>query len=589
MRATTSRPTKFHARLSLMAAAAMGLAAANSSAWAQPAETFVQGRILVMPRAGLPDAALDKILREQGGGKARRIGRSELRIIDLPRGGERAMVEKLSRHPHVKFAEVDQLIPPNMVPNDPYLGSAWHLGMIGALDAWDTSMGAGVTVAILDTGVDGTHPDLSARVVPGWNWFDNNADTRDVYGHGTLVAGAAAASGNNGIGAAGLAIQARIMPIRVSDLNGYASWGALSQGLIWAADNGARVANISYVVANSASTISAANYMKGKGGLVFTSAGNYGTDAGIAPTTSMVPVSATNSSDVRTSWSSFGNFVAMTAPGENIYTTVRGGGYGGANGTSFSSPVTAGVAALVMAANPRLTATEVENLLFRHAVDLGAAGRDPLYGHGRVDAAASVRAAATAVSTVDTTPPSISILAPLGSATVSGLAVVDVDARDNVGVVRVELRVNNTLVATDTATPFGFSWDTSAAGNGSNTLTATVYDAAGNVATSSAVSVTVSNAVPVDTTPPAVTISNPANGSTVSGTVQIRVSASDNAGAAGLTQRLYINDQQVAMATGGSLSYAWNTRKVRGSSFTIKAVVVDAAQNQATSSVQVAR
>jgi subtilisin family serine protease len=359
--------------------------------------------------------------------------------------------------------------------------------------------------------------------------------------------------------------------------------------LIWAADNGARVANISYVVANSASTISAANYMKSKGGLVFTSAGNYGTDAGIAPTSSMIPVSATNAGDFRTSWSSFGNFVALSAPGENIYTTIRGGSYGAANGTSFSSPITAGVAALMMAANPRLSAAEIENLMFLNAVDLGAAGRDPLFGHGRVNAAASVRAATTSVSTVDTTPPSVALLAPLGSASVSGLVLVDVDARDNVAVTRVELRVNNTLVATDTATPFGFSWDTSGVANGARNLTATAYDAAGNVATSAAVTVNVSNAVPVDMTPPTVSIGNPGNGTQVSGTVQIRVSASDNAGAALLTQRLFINGQQVAMGTGGSLSFSWNTRKVRGSNFTIKAVVVDAAQNQAEQSVQVTK
>lgn len=584
------RPLHSLVRLSVVSAAAMAFAAGSGSAWAQqPAAGFVKGRILVMPRAGMSDAGLAKVLRDNGASQGRKLGRSDLHIVDVPMGGERSVVERLARHPHIKFAELDQLVPPSLVTNDPYLGSAWHLSRVGAMEAWDTTMGSGVTVAILDTGVDATHPDLSSRIVPGWNWFDNNADTRDVYGHGTLVAGAAAAAGNNGIGVAGLAGQARIMPIRVSDLNGYASWGALSQALVWAADNGARVANISYVVANSASTISAANYMKSKGGLVFTSAGNYGTDAGIAPTSSMIPVSATNSSDVKAGWSSYGNFVAISAPGEGVYTTVSGGGYGAANGTSFSSPVTAGVAALVMAANPRLSAAEVENVLYSNAVDLGAAGRDPLYGHGRVDAAASVRAAVIAANNVDTTPPSVAILAPLGSSTVSGQVVVDVDARDNVGVVRVELRVNNTLVATDTATPFGFSWNTVAAANGMNGLTATAYDAAGNVASSAAVAVNVSNNVPVDSTPPEVSIVDPVNGSQVSGTVQIKVNASDNAGAAGLKQWLYINEQQVATGTGGSLSYAWNTRKVKGSSFTIKAVVEDAARNQTTRSVQVVK
>jgi thermitase len=535
----------------------------------------------------LPDAALARILKENGGGKARRIGKSELRIVDLPAGREKAMVERLARHPHVKFAELDQLVPPNLAVNDPYFGSAWHLAKIGAPAAWDVGSGAGVTVAILDTGVDASHPDLANRMVAGWNWFDNNSDTRDVYGHGTLVAGAAAASSNNSIGVAGLAGQARIMPIRVSDLSGYASWSALSQGLIWAADRGARVANISYVVANSASTISAANYMKSKGGLVLTSAGNYGTDANITPTTSMIPVSATGAGDTKASWSSFGGFVAISAPGEGIYTTIKGGGYGAANGTSFSSPVTAGVVALMMSANPTLPAADVEKLLFSTAVDLGATGRDVYYGHGRVNAAAAVAAAVQAQPTGDKVAPAASITAPLGSSTVGGLVAVNVTASDNVGVTRVELRANNALVATDTSSPFGFSWDSATTPNGMNNLTAVAYDAAGNATTSSAVAVNVSNSI--GTAPPTVAITNPTGGAKVSGTVAVRVTASDDAGPAALKQALYINDRLVAQATGGALSYSWNTRKASGSSFVIKAVVTDAAMNSTTQSVQVTK
>ncbi len=304
------------AALSLAAALACGGAAAQGNS--PGSESFAAGRILVMPRAGMPEAALAAILKENGGGKARRVGKSELRIVDLPPGLEKQSVEKLARHPHIEFAELDQLVAPNLVTNDPYLGSQWHLPKIRATTAWDNAQGSGVTIAILDTGVDAAHPDLSSRMVPGWNWFDNNSNTADVYGHGTQVAGAAAAAANNAVGVAGVAGQSRIMPIRVSDLQGYASWSALTQGITWAADHGARVVNISYVVANSAAVISAANYMKSKGGLVVTSAGNYGTDANITPTASMIPVSATDSNDAKTSWSSYGSFVAMAAPGAGI-------------------------------------------------------------------------------------------------------------------------------------------------------------------------------------------------------------------------------------------------------------------------------
>jgi hypothetical protein len=426
-------------------------------------------------------------------------------------------------------------------------------------------------------------------MVPGWNWFDNNSNTADVYGHGTQVAGAAAAAANNAVGVAGVAGQSRIMPIRVSDLQGYASWSALTQGITWAADHGARVVNISYVVANSAAVISAANYMKSKGGLVVTSAGNYGTDANITPTASMIPVSATDSNDAKTSWSSYGSFVAMAAPGAGIYSTTRGGGYAPVSGTSFSSPITAGAIAVIMSANPKLTSAEVENVLYSTAVDLGSAGRDNVFGYGRVDVDAAVNAASAVVSTVDATLPKASIAAPLGSATVSGLVPVNVSASDNVGVTKVELRANGALVGTDTSSPFTFSWDSTKVANGMASLVATAYDAAGNAGNSATVAVNVANDVIADTTPPSVRIANPGNGTKVSGTVGISATASDNLGAGAVRQTLLINGRSVASTTGGSLSYSWNTRKIAAGSYTIQAVATDAAGNSATTSVSVTR
>lgn len=585
------KPIGRHAQAALSLAAALACAgtAAQGQGSSPGTESFAPGRILVMPRAGMPEAALGKVLKENGGGKARRVGKSELHIVDLPPGLEKQTVEKLARHPHIKFAELDRLIPPNLVTNDPYLGSQWHLPKIRATTAWDTAQGSGVTIAILDTGVDAGHPDLSARMVPGWNWFDNNSDTADVYGHGTKVAGAAAAAANNTIGVAGVAGQSRIMPIRVSDLQGYASWSALTQGITWAADHGARVVNISYVVANSAAVISAANYMKSKGGLVVTSAGNYGTDASITPTTSMIPVSATDSTDAKTSWSSYGAFVAMSAPGAGIYSTTRGGGYASVSGTSFSSPITAGAIAVIMSANPNLTSAEVEQVLYSTALDLGAAGRDNLFGYGRVDLDAAVNAASALLPTADVTAPVASISAPLGSATVSGLVPVNVNASDDVGVTKVELRTDGDLIATDTSSPFAFSWDSTKTANGMANLVATAYDAAGNAGRSATVAVNVANNNIADTTPPSVAISNPRNGAKVSGTLSISSTASDNSGASAIRQDLFINGRRVASTTGGSLTYRWNTRKIPAGSYSIQAMATDAAGNSATTTVSVTR
>src|SRR5690606_11975288 len=112
--------------------------------------------------------------------------------------------------------------------------------------AWDYTTGQGVTIAILDSGVDPAHPDLKDSLVPGYNAFDNNTDTRDVYGHGTKVAGAAAMAGNNLVGGTGVAFKSWIMPIRVTDTAGYGYVSTMANGIVWAADKGARVANLSF-------------------------------------------------------------------------------------------------------------------------------------------------------------------------------------------------------------------------------------------------------------------------------------------------------------------------------------------------------
>jgi subtilisin family serine protease len=428
-------------------------------------------------------------------------------------------------------------------------------------------------------------------MVAGWNFYDNNADTSDVFGHGTMVAGTAAATMANGAGVAGIAGRARIMPIRITDSAGSGYFSAAASGLTFAADNGARVANMSFSgMQRSSAVISAAQYFRSKGGVVTVSAGNTGTEVtDIAASDAMLAVSATDGADNKTSWSSWGTYVDVSAPGAGIYTTVRGGSYSAVNGTSFAAPLTAGVVALIMAAKPALTGAQVESLLLSTAVDLGATGKDTLFGTGRVDAHAAVLAAVNRVAPApDTEPPAIAISRPLGSTTVAGQTAVDVTATDNVAVTQVELWVNGARVAVDTAAPFAFSWDTTRSANGMVSLVAVARDAAGNAASSSATSVNVANAA-ADTVAPTVAISNPVNGSRVSGNVSIQVEAADASGSAGLTQTLFINNKQVAKTTGATLHYSWNTRKVAPGSHVIEAVARDASGNQTSASVQVVR
>lgn len=482
--------------LSLSSVIVAGFASYSAPATAAPPESFAQGRILVEPRAGLAIDDMSKLMKQSGGNQSRKLGQSNIHVLEVSKGSERAMVNKLKNNPHFKFAELDQMVPIAATANDPYLGSEWHISKIAANTAWDTSQGAGVTIAILDSGIYSAHADLAGNIVAGYNSYDNNTNTADVCGHGTKVAGSAAAVTNNALGVAGVAGKAKIMPIRIAFVSSgscYAYFSTMASGLTWAADHGARIANISYASVPSSSAVqSAANYLRSKGGLLFVSAGNYNRDEGFTPTSTMIPVSATASNDTRASFSSYGAFVALSAPGSGIYTTVNGGGYGGVNGTSFSSPIAAAVGALVMSANPSLTADQVQDILFSTAVDLGTAGRDIYFGYGRVNAAGAV-AAAMAVPVPDTVAPTVSLASPAGSSTVSGLVTIDVNAADNKGVTRVELKVNGTLVASDTSIPFGFSWNSSAVANGINNLAAVAYDAAGNSATSSSVQVNVAN------------------------------------------------------------------------------------------------
>ncbi len=553
---TAATFTRAAAALAVAAAFSSGAALAQAPGQQKQEIRYASGIVLVSPKAGLSEKELDKILQGHGGRRQQHWRELNVHVVELPANANALQVaEALSRNPHVKFAQVDVKRKVDMVPNDPAYGSAWHLPKVGAPLAWDRSQGTGVTVAVCDSGVDPNHPDLVR--VPGYNMFDGNTDSRDVYGHGTKVAGAVAMSGANGVGGAGVAFKTKVMPIRVTDTNGWGYDSAIANCITYAADMGARGANVSFGGVCGAPIIqAAAKYMRDRGGVVTASAGNTGTQDTTSDTSLMTCVGATNSVDGRTSWSTYGPFVDVAAPGENIYTTINGGGYGGVSGTSFAAPVTLGVYALMIAANPNLSPATLDNILFTTAKDLGTAGKDVYYGYGRIDAAAAVAKAAATVAG-DTTPPSVSIKGPLAGAKVSGLVTVDVSALDAGGVASVQLIVNGKPYATDTVGPFSFSWDTSTLADGAATLVANAVDAAGNVASSASVSVTVAN----DKTPPVAQIISPAAGATVSGTVNVSASATDNNKVAKMT--LTIDGREVAIAYGPSLSYAWSTGGTR--------------------------
>ncbi len=545
------------------------------------AHEWQKGRLLVMPRAGAPAQALDNLFKSHGASTRKVLDGINVHVIDLPDDVDEVEAMHILKKNHkLKHVELDMMVAPDLSVTDPAFGNSWALPKIQAPTAWDTANGDGIIIAVLDTGVNGSHPDLAANMVPGWNMFDNNADTTDVHGHGTLVAGTAAAAANNDEGSVGVSWGANIMPIRISDLEGFGYFSTIAAGIRWAADNGAKVVNNSYSgVAGSSTVQAAAEYLRSKGGVVVVSAGNTGGLLNYAASDSVLVASATNNSDQRPGWSSYGPYVDIAAPGVGIYTTTRNGGYGNASGTSFSSPVVAATAALMFSANNDLTPSEVGQLIQSTSVDLGVSGFDDFYGAGRVDAAAAV-AAASALLSIDNQAPIISISSPT-SGEVSGIVPVDVSYSDNVGVVRVELYVNGQKTTTDTLAPFAFAWDTTLLADGDYTLSAQAFDAAGNQGNSISVAITVNNSPVSDDEAPTIEILSPLGGE-VAGIVPVNVGYSDNVDVTRI--ELHVNGQKALTSSQAPFTFNWDTNGLTDGGFTLAAHAFDEAGNEGVSS-----
>ncbi len=543
-------------------------------------ERFVPNRVLVRYNRRVGKTQALRYLRAIGASAINEISGTGIYIVDLPEGvSEEAYLNGFRSQSDVEFAELDWLFSPDaMTPDDPSYPSQWHLPKIAAPSAWETTTGSSsVIIAVLDSGVDSSHPDLGSKLVPGWNIIDNNPDTTDVYGHGTAVAGTAAASSNNTTGVASVAWDCKIMPVRVSYTTGQAPSSAIANGLIWAADHGARVANISYKATTSSTVTSGAQYFYNSGGVVAISAGNYATFDSTPDNPYVLTVSGTTADDSLASFSDTGNNVDLCAPASGILTTNRGGGYGNWSGTSFSAPIVAGAAAMVLSANPGLTASEAQYILRQSADDLGSAGWDTSFGAGRVNVSAAVSLATSSTPPPDTTAPTVSISSPSDGATVSGVVTVNVTAGDDTGVTSVTLSVDSAVIGSDTTAPYTFNWDSTTSSNGLHTVSATASDSAGNSSTSS-ITITVNN---VADAPPSVSITSPAQGATVSGRVSVYVTATDDK--AVVKVELYVDGKLTSTSTASPFITKWDTRKVKSGAHKLQCKAYDTAGNTAWS------
>jgi subtilisin family serine protease len=280
---------------------------------------------------------------------------------------------------------------PEFANQVPYL-QAMHLP-----EAWNTVTGNDAMVlAVIDSGVQLTpraHPDLAGRLVPGWDFVNRDSVPDDDFGHGTMVAGVAAAGTNNGIGVAGAAWQGKLMPIKVLDSRGAANDDNIAAGIRWAVDHGADVINLS-LGGPGASTIlqQAVDYATTNDVVVIAAAGNDGDTEPHFPAAceGVLAVGAIDNAGNLASFSSRGPWISVVAPGVSIMTTTRGSGYGRGTGTSFSSPLVAAVAFLLRAADPNATQASIIARLEDAADDLGPAGVDSTFGAGLVNARAAL-------------------------------------------------------------------------------------------------------------------------------------------------------------------------------------------------------
>lgn len=389
---------------------------------------FRPGVVLVRARA---DVALAPVLAGRGLSIGRALSPLAIVEVRVPIGSEQAAAESLRRSGQVDFAEPDYAVHAIEIitPTDPGWPNQWNLRQIEAPAAWKVVTGtAKLIIAVVDSGLQLDHPDLIAQRwinvaeipgnyadddgngkvddVNGWHFYHNytssgympaeNADVRDDYGHGTHVAGIAAAAANNGVGITGLAPGARVMPIKVLDQYGNGWYSDIALGITYAADNGARVINLSLGGTEDSQTLRAAvDYARDRGALVVAATGNTG-GAVLYPAAydPVLAVAATDQADHVAYFSNRGPQVDIAAPGVDIYSTWPWvTGYFTKSGTSMATPHVSGLAALVWTIQPDASAAVVIRSITATACDVEANGWDETTGWGRIDAGAAVQAA----------------------------------------------------------------------------------------------------------------------------------------------------------------------------------------------------
>ncbi|MFO1475253.1 MAG: S8 family serine peptidase [Verrucomicrobiota bacterium] len=473
-------------------------------AFAAPAgePPFVPGRLLVKARNGLSETNLATRLRLHGATTRQGWGRSGIRVVEVPETQAGELLASLRKDPDILYAERDYIASAVPLASATGWSQGWHVPKIQAPEAWSITTGtSNVLVAVLDSGIDFTHPALAGQCAPGYDWVNGDSDPSDDFGHGTAVSGVIAAA-RLPSGVPGIAFGCRLLPVKVMDSGGYATYSCIAQGIRYAADQGARVINISIAgSAPSATLQDAVDYAWSSNVLVVAAAGN---SAGTtlqypAACSKVLAVSATEPEDTLASFSSWGNDIALAAPGDEIWTTQNDAAnrYGPWRGTSFASPMAAATAALVLSENPTLSGLDVAELLEQTADQPAPISWTPQLGWGRVNAFRAVIAASILPGALghinsdtndyqppqpppDVTPPFLELTqSPRNGA---ALATADVRlagiAGDDTGVLEVQLDVNGVRQIAEGTTQWAAQLTLDP---GRNLIRIRSVDAAGNV------------------------------------------------------------------------------------------------------------
>lgn len=712
---------------------------------AAPRVESVPDELLIKFKAGVDTKAKNTIRHHYGLKKQDEIDKIKVERVKINPKIKTKIMDALKKNPRIEFVEENYLAKPRYIPNDPaYLSAQWNLKIIQAPQAYDIPLSdSNIIIALGDTGVNPTHPDLQGSLaLPGHNFVDNNDDTTDTNGHGTILSGVAVAQTNNGIGIAAVALGLKVMPLKVCGLDGGCSYYDIANSARYAADQGIRVISFSLGGGASSATLqSAMDYAWSKNSIIVASSGNSGREGIEYPAAAnhVIAVGATTGSDILATFSNWGPQLDLVAPGQGIYGTTLAGAYGSYNGTSYSVHVSA-LAGLIFAVNPSLTNQQVEDIIKTTADKIGtytydSNGWNDHYGYGRINVCRAVARAkwgdesfcSTASSTNDTSPPSqptnltavaispnrvdlswtasidnigvygyylykfsnviaipdgsaisyidndvlpgtsyayqivafdktgnksyisndarvttptetptptstplptstptpaptstpiteapntepitppaagapaptsepgsgggeiapdttspsVNITSPSSGSTISGLQDVNINASDDTAVTKVELYIDDVKYAETVTSPYLFSLDTTKYSNGSHTIYAKGYDLAGNIGTSSSISVNISNIIP-DRTAPQVSITTPLNNQTVTQTTTITASASDNVGISSLST--FVDGVLVDIVSATTDNYSWDTTKETNSQHTITASALDTSNNPA--------